>query len=248
MNELISAAAQLAWPLALVVSWMAGELAHRWTGVPRISIYGLAGFLAGNLALEVQGPIDHSPYLLLASLAFGLMLFELGYRINLRWFRHNYWVLLLGVIESLVTFGVVYWATGWFTLPTDQRLMIAAVSMAASPAGVLRVAHELRSSGQATERVLHLTDHFCDRAEQSGLRVFSSRQPAERSGIVSLECPGADVAALVARCRAAGIIVNDRAGRCRRVHGGRRAGPPVSRSSRSRSLAGLPAVGRSLPR
>jgi hypothetical protein len=72
MYELISAAGQLAWPLALVVSWMAGELAHRWTGLPRISVYG---------------QIDHSPYLLLASLAFGLIRFELGYRINLRWLR-----------------------------------------------------------------------------------------------------------------------------------------------------------------
>jgi len=93
--------------------------------------------------------------------ALALVLFELGYRINLRWLRHNYWVLLLGVIESLVTFGVVYWATGWYTLPTDQRPMIASVSMAASPAGVLRVAHELRSSGQATERVLHLSAINC---------------------------------------------------------------------------------------
>jgi hypothetical protein len=78
MNELISALGQLAWPLALVVSWMAGELAHRWTGIPRISVYGVAGFLAGNLAVKVQGPIDHSPFLFLANLAFGLILFELG--------------------------------------------------------------------------------------------------------------------------------------------------------------------------
>jgi selenocysteine lyase/cysteine desulfurase len=45
--------------------------------------------------------------------------------------------------------------------------------------------------------------------------VFSSRAPAERSGIVSLEFPGADLKAMVARCRAAGIVVNRRAGRLR---------------------------------
>jgi hypothetical protein len=65
MDELISAAGQLAWPLALVVSWMPGELAHRLVGMPRISVYGVAGFLAGKLAVKVQGPIDHSPFLLL---------------------------------------------------------------------------------------------------------------------------------------------------------------------------------------
>ena len=65
------------------------------------------------------------------------------------------------------------------------------------------------------ERVLHLTDILCERAARAGLRVFSSRAPAEKSGIASLELPGVDVAALVARCREAGIIVNHRAGRLR---------------------------------
>ncbi len=65
------------------------------------------------------------------------------------------------------------------------------------------------------ERVLHLTDHFCERAARAGLTVFSSRAPAERSAIVSLEPPGADLKALVARCQEAGIIVNQRAGRLR---------------------------------
>jgi selenocysteine lyase/cysteine desulfurase len=65
------------------------------------------------------------------------------------------------------------------------------------------------------ERVLHLTDHFCERAARAGLRVFSSRAPTERSGIVSLELPGVDLKALVARCREAGLVVNRRAGRLR---------------------------------
>ena len=89
------------------------------------------------------------------------MLFELGYRINLRWFRHNPWVLVLGVVESLITFGAIYWVTGWFDLETDMRLIIAALSVSASPAGVLRVANELRSAGQVTERVLHLCAINC---------------------------------------------------------------------------------------
>jgi selenocysteine lyase/cysteine desulfurase len=65
------------------------------------------------------------------------------------------------------------------------------------------------------ERVLALTDHLCERAEKGGLQVFSSRQDNEKSGIVSLELPGADVKAVVAACRAAGVVVNRRAGRLR---------------------------------
>ena len=38
---------------------------------------------------------------------------------------------------------------------------LAALAMASSPAGILRVVHELRSAGQVTERVMHLTAINC---------------------------------------------------------------------------------------
>jgi Kef-type K+ transport system membrane component KefB len=161
MNELISAAAQLAWPLALVVSWMAGELAHRWTGIPRISMYGLAGFLAGNLALRVQGPVDHSPYLLLASLAFGLILFELGYRINLRWLRANPWILATSLLESGTTFVAVWLAAHWFGAPPISCGLLGALAMATSPAGLMRVLNEEGAGGQVSERAMHLAALNC---------------------------------------------------------------------------------------
>jgi cysteine desulfurase/selenocysteine lyase len=64
-------------------------------------------------------------------------------------------------------------------------------------------------------RVLELTDYLCERARQTGLEVFSSRLPGEASGIVSLVLPGGDVASAVRRCRAAGVVINQRAGRLR---------------------------------
>ncbi len=161
MDELISAAAQLAWPLALVVSWMAGELAHRWTGIPRISMYGVAGFLAGNLAVRMQGPIDHSPYLLLASLGFGLMLFELGYRINLRWLRANPWILATSLLESGATFIAVWLAASWYGAPPISCGLLGALAMATSPAGLLRVLNEEGAGGQVSERAMHLAALNC---------------------------------------------------------------------------------------
>jgi selenocysteine lyase/cysteine desulfurase len=64
-------------------------------------------------------------------------------------------------------------------------------------------------------RALELTDRLCEAAARAGLRVYSSRRPAERSGIVSLIVPGGDPAALVRRCRAEGVVINHRAGRLR---------------------------------
>jgi selenocysteine lyase/cysteine desulfurase len=64
-------------------------------------------------------------------------------------------------------------------------------------------------------RVLELTDHLCETAARTGLEVFSSRRAEDRSGIVSIRVPGAEPRAVVQRCRAAGIVVNQRAGRLR---------------------------------
>ena len=65
------------------------------------------------------------------------------------------------------------------------------------------------------ERVLGLTDYLCEKLSQAGLQVFSSRLPEDRSGIVSLVWPSADVRAVVKRCREAGIVVNQRSERLR---------------------------------
>ncbi len=64
-------------------------------------------------------------------------------------------------------------------------------------------------------RILELTDHLCDRAPAMGLEVFSSREPGEKSGIVSLVKPGEPSDAVMKQCRAAGVVVNSRAGRIR---------------------------------
>jgi selenocysteine lyase/cysteine desulfurase len=60
-----------------------------------------------------------------------------------------------------------------------------------------------------------ITDYLCERAPRAGLEVFSSREAGEKSGIVSLATPGRNPEELVRRCRAAGIIVNNRLGRLR---------------------------------
>jgi Kef-type K+ transport system membrane component KefB len=150
----------MAWPLVLLVAWFLGERLHEAARIPRVSSYVAVGLLAS--LINLPGLTDAVPGLpFLANVALSLILFELGYRIHLRWFRHNPWVLALGLVESVVTFSVVYLASGFFALSTDTRLIVAALSVSASPAGILRVANELRSAGQVTERVLHLCAINC---------------------------------------------------------------------------------------
>jgi Kef-type K+ transport system membrane component KefB len=150
----------IAWPLVLLLAWFLAELFFERWHIPRVTSYVAVGLLGGLVNLPgLTTDVPGLPFL--ANVALSLVLFELGYRINLRWFRHNPWMLALGVVESIVTFGLIYWVSGWFNLPVDHRLIIAALSISASPAGVVRVANELRSAGQVTERVLHLCAINC---------------------------------------------------------------------------------------
>ena len=69
--------------------------------------------------------------------------------------------------------------------------------------------------GQIEERITTLTDYLCEQAASRGWSVFSSRTPGEKSGIVSLVHPSLPASEVQRRCRAGGVIVNNRADRVR---------------------------------
>jgi selenocysteine lyase/cysteine desulfurase len=56
---------------------------------------------------------------------------------------------------------------------------------------------------------------LCGQAERAGLEVFSSRRPGDKSAIVSLLIPGADLSSIVPEFKSQGVVINKRAGRIR---------------------------------
>lgn len=150
----------VAWPLMLLAAWIAGEYLFRRWQLPRVCTYGAVGLMLGGIGLS-QGVASRETQGFMANVALSLTLFELGYRINPRWFRHNPWVLIAGIAQALLTFGAVFWVAGRFDVAIDHRLVLAALCVATSPAAVIRVTHELRSAGQVTERLLHLCALNC---------------------------------------------------------------------------------------
>ena len=152
---------ELGWPIAVVLAWVIGELGHRWTGLPRICLYGVVGFALGPAQAGLLTATTGGTMMLLANIAFGLILFEFGYRINLNWLRHNPWLAASGLLESSLTFVNVMLLAWLCGLPTLTSLLLASLAMSTSPAAVMRVINEQRSSGQVTERLIHLTGLNC---------------------------------------------------------------------------------------
>jgi Kef-type K+ transport system membrane component KefB len=161
MQDLLTILTNLSWPVAICIAWLAGEFGQRLTGLPRISFYGLVGFALSSTQLGILPPNDSGPALVAADVGFGLILFELGYRINLRWLRTNPWFAAAAVVEALATFVAVYVVASSAGISLMTSLMLASLSMATSPATVVRVVNEMRSSGQVTERVIHLSALNC---------------------------------------------------------------------------------------
>lgn len=147
----------LAWSITILIAWFVGEYGHEKTKLPRISIYGLVGFVLAPSQIGFLPKLQDPIILLLVNIAFGLILFECGYRINLRWLRANPWIVVTSFVEATLTFGSVYFLLKWFDISSFIALPLAVLSMATSPAVVLRVINEQRSSGQITERLLHLS-------------------------------------------------------------------------------------------
>ncbi|HEY9191989.1 MAG TPA: cation:proton antiporter [Methyloversatilis sp.] len=153
--------ALVGWPAVLLAAWLAGEIAHRGLGIPRVCAYALTGIVSSALTDTHTAPETAAGLSFLANFALSLFLFELGYRINLRWLVTNPWILASGIAESLFTFAVVRWIALTMGQPESIALVLGALSVATSPAALTRVANDLRSSGQVTERALHLCAINC---------------------------------------------------------------------------------------
>lgn len=151
----------MAWPITILLAWFAGEFMNYKIRLPRISTYAFVGFILAPSQLGLLPQIHSATMLLLANIAFGLILFECGYRINLHWLRTNPWITATSLTEAAFTFGAIYFLVKWFGQPPSTALLLAALSMATSPATIIRVINEQRSAGQVTERVLHFSAFNC---------------------------------------------------------------------------------------
>lgn len=156
------AAAALPWyALLLLVAAIAGELIHRWLHLPRLFgwvaaglVLGpqLSGFLDAKTLSGMRGVLD---------VAIGVVLFQLGQRVDLGWLRHNPWLLATSVLESALAFGAMFLVLLLIDMRPLLAALAAAIGIATGPAVVLSLTRELRAQGQITERMLLLTSLNC---------------------------------------------------------------------------------------
>jgi Kef-type K+ transport system membrane component KefB len=146
----------LLFGVLLIAGVAGGELVHRAVRLPRITGYVLTGMVFGPEGLGVLNEKLLVQSWIFVDIALGLVLFELGRRLHLRWLVRERYVLATGMLESALSFALVYGALMHFDVPSLQAAVAAAIGVSSSPAVVMLVARELRAEGQLTERALHL--------------------------------------------------------------------------------------------
>jgi Kef-type K+ transport system membrane component KefB len=149
----------LSYPLlfgGLLVAGMLGGEAARHFRLPRIIGYVLVGFAIAPIVEGMQlSPLIEEARIFV-DLALGLVLFDLGRRMDLTWMRRDWTLAATGLAESALTFGAVFFTLLQLDFPAVKAGLAAAIAIATSPAVVLLVSQDLRSDGQVTARALNL--------------------------------------------------------------------------------------------
>ncbi|NJN40830.1 MAG: hypothetical protein HC807_08530 [Gammaproteobacteria bacterium] len=133
-----------------------GEVFDRLFRLPRIVGYVLAGVALGPEATGLLSAADVRGLRPFFEVAMGIVLFELGSRVDPGWLRRNPWLLVTSGLESALSFGAVFGIL--LLVDTSPSLLPRrSIAMATSPAVVLTVSQELRAQGQVTSRLQLLT-------------------------------------------------------------------------------------------
>src|SRR5260221_4781900 len=154
---------QIIWfGVLLVAGVVGGEIAKRAFLLPRITGYAVAGLALGPDGFALLGRPMLDELRVFADISIGLILFELGHRIDLGWLKRSPRLALTSLAESGLSAILIYVTlTQLFGIGPLHAAVAAAIGLATSPAVVMRITADLGAEGQVTERTLLLTALNC---------------------------------------------------------------------------------------
>lgn len=141
--------------LMLIAGSLAARLLSSTTRIPEISAFLLCGFLLGPSGLSLVSTTSVAGLATLADLALGLVLFELGRRVDPVWLLRERWALATALTQGVCVFVGLFAVLSWLKVSPLLALLASALCCASSPAIGLRTIQESRAEGQVSERSLH---------------------------------------------------------------------------------------------
>lgn len=143
--------------LLLIVGVLGAHLLRRFfPQIPAITGYVLTGLLIGPSVLNLLDASLLDDISVLVDLSLGMVLFELGRRVDYKWLLREKGLLMTGIALSTIMFGALFMLLVQFGVSKLVACMVAALGMATSPAVILNVVREVKAEGQLTERMLNI--------------------------------------------------------------------------------------------
>src|SRR5580658_1862689 len=140
----------------LLAGALCGELVRRVLNLPRITGYLVAGLVLGVSGLDLLDANMRAYAKTFLDIGLGMVLFELGARLDLGWLRRDPWLAAMAAAECVLSFACMFGALYWIEVPALYAAVAAAIGVSSSPAVVMLVVRELKAEGQVTERSLNL--------------------------------------------------------------------------------------------
>lgn len=142
--------------LILLSGLIGGELAARSRVLPRIAGYLAVGLAIGPLGFNWLSAAVLRDIQIFIDISLGLVLFELGRRVDRQWLWHDPSLWRSALLEGGLTFLLLLGLLLGFGFAPLPAALAACIGMVTSPAVVIMVARDLRAEGVLTRRVLTL--------------------------------------------------------------------------------------------
>lgn len=147
----------LLFGVLLLAGLLSGHIFNALLRLPRIVGFVAVGMLLGPAGFNWLSEPMLGDAQVFVDIGLGLVLYELGNRLDLKWLTHDRWLVASGAAESAFAFACVYVALYAMKVPPLTAALLAALAVSTSPAVLTQLTKELGAEGQVTERALSFT-------------------------------------------------------------------------------------------
>lgn len=142
--------------MVLLVGLAGGRIAQHFK-LPAVTGYLFAGFILGPSVINVITPEVNHSMTLVTEFAIGLLSVSVGMELHRHVLKNNGRTLLtISIGNTMISLILVTLATYLVGLSFSQAIILGVVSLTVSPAGVMEIVKERKTSGPMTRTLLNL--------------------------------------------------------------------------------------------
>lgn len=142
--------------IVLLAGLAGGRVAQQFK-LPSVTGYLLAGFILGPSVMNLITPEINYSMTLVTEFAIGLLSVSVGMELHRHVLKNNGRTLLtISIGNTMISLILVTLATYFIGLSFSQAIILGVVSLTVSPAGVMEIVKERKTSGPMTRTLLNL--------------------------------------------------------------------------------------------